>query len=652
MGRISATFASESDILCVPFAMAQSRILIVEDELIVALELEDRLSRQGYAIVGTARSAEEALAILDDDPDREAQGPVDLALLDLRLAGARDGVELAQDLRERGIPFVFLTAHGDDETLARIKAVEPQGYLLKPFDERLLRLTIETALHRHAAERARLAAERAQRAAEAMQAIILEHSPDGVLVVDEEGSIELSNRAAQEIFDLPADSTPMLTDLLTGLSHHELRREHELHREGEAQTPRRVQARRCTGAEFPAEVAIGLAPTDDRERSIVIVRDVSRQAMLEQQLAHARQLEIAGRVASGVAHDLNNLLSVVWMTTYMLQKAPADELPALLGDLENAIGLGASLTARLLSMARRGGIEPREVVVNDALRAIARLTRRALSAGVELVMELDPQAGAIRIDPGQLDQLILNLALNADRAMPEGGRLTIRSRADEIEGEPVTVIEIADTGVGIDESIRRRVFEPFFSTRTDTGGTGLGLSIVQDVVEQAGGELEFESELGRGTRFRISFARERDADGDEALAAGSEAATLLGRGRTILLVDDDELHRRSMARLFEAKGFRPLDARGPGEALLMVERGHEPLALAVVDMEMPYMDGAELSERLKQLDRALPILLVSGTTSLLEDERRFADAALRKPLEPDSLFAEVTRLLAEPRSVH
>jgi CheY-like chemotaxis protein len=226
--------------------------------------------------------------------------------------------------------------------------------------------------------------------------------------------------------------------------------------------------------------------------------------------------------------------------------------------------------------------------------------------------------------------------------------LTIRSHTDAIEGEPFAVIEVEDTGVGIDESVRLRMFEPFFSTRSDAGGTGLGLSIVKDIVEQVGGELEFESELGRGTCFRIKIPRHGDAD--EVAGEQRSDAAIAGHGRTVLLVDDDELHRRSLARLCEAQGFRPIHARGPGEAMLMAERGHEPLALAIVDLEMPYMDGRELSERLKQLRRDLPIMLVSGSMSFLDTDRLVAEATLRKPLEPDSLFGAIARLLAEPRS--
>ena len=613
--------------------MPESRILIVEDELIVALDLEDRLRRQGYAVTQTARSAAEALAIIDAER-------VDLALLDVRLAGERDGVELGRDLLALDVPVVFLTAHGDDETLARIKSVEPQGYLLKPFDERLLHLTIETALHRHAAERARLEAVRGRRDAQTLQATILAHSPDGVLVLDVRGCIELANVAARHIFKI-GDKLPALDELLPGLDYMQMFAEHP------PRASQQIQARRSTGEPFPAEIVSGLAPLDDADRLILIVRDVSAQSQLERQLAQARQLEVTARLASSVAHDLNNLLSVVWMSTHMMRHATTSETRLLISELENAVTLGSALTTRLLSSSGRGGGETIQVVVNDALRTIGRLVQRSTGAGVHLVFELDPAAGSVHIDPTQLDQVILNLALNADRAMPEGGRMTLRSLAVLGDGEPAqaqVVIEIEDTGVGMTASVQRRLFEPFFSTHREVGGTGLGLSIVKDVIESVGGQLEFDSNIGAGTCFRITLPRHEQVDrGTQPVYQGP---SLAGQGRAVLLVDNDEAHRRSIARLLETKDFRPIQASGPGDAMLIAERGHERFAFAIVDVEMPYMNGVELSARLKQVHDDLPVLLVSG--SMIEAQHPSADAALGKPLRPESLFAHLARLLDEP----
>ncbi len=472
---------------------------------------------------------------------------------------------------------------------------------------------------------------------ETLPASILDHLSEAVLVVAQSGSLVLSNRAAREMFGLCGQSALRLGDLLSESDQAEL-----LAQRGK-QAVRRVRARRHGGEHFLAEVSSGL----DDDRLVLVVRDLSTHSQLDQQLARASQLEVCGRVASGVAHDLNGLLSVVGMSTHMLRNSSPDELPGLLEDLENAVGLGSALTTRLLSTARCSG-EPREVMVNEALRGIVGLVRRSVCPKVRLGLELDPRAGLVLIDPVQLDQAILNLALNADRAMPEGGRLTIRSIVlDDEQAQGFVAVEVEDSGVGIAKSIQRRVFEPFFSTRSGAGGTGLGLSIVKDIVEQAGGLLEFETELGRGTRFRISLPHRNEV----ALARRSQisqeefAIPNWGGGRSVLLVDDDELHRRSMARLIEAGGFSPLHARGAGEAMLIAERGQEPIVLAIVDLEMPYMDGRELGERLKQLRADLPVVLVSGSGRSIAADSRIADATLSKPLRPELLFDTLTRLL-------
>lgn len=520
-----------------------------------------------------------------------------------------------------------------------------------------------------------------------LHAAIVDHSPDGVLVVAPDGSIELANRAALDMFGIQLNSAASPTahgeprrvasrrGIRRGVgaetppyrTHCKLRR-HRPRRQSLATRPQlhellpsldlvelwtgapvravqRLEARRCGGEPFPVELARAIAPLDDGDRLILTIRDICVQVQLEQQLARARQLEIAGRIASGIAHDLNNLLSVVGISAHLIRGASATELPELLGDLQDAVRLSEALTARLLSMARRGEGQARVVGVNDALRAISRLVERCVGDEVQLTLELDPQAGSVHIDPAKLDQLVLNLTLNGGRAMPEGGRLTIRSTALTGEQGPATVaIEVEDTGVGIPEPIQAQIFEPFFSTRSELGGTGLGLSIVKDIVDHAGGELEFDSQPGRGTRFRVTLERWGDAEGDSQWAQAAPSL-LDGDGRAVLLVDDDELHRRALARLLELKGFRPFHARGAGEAIMIAEREPQQFALAVVKLEMSYMRGTELSARLKQIQPELPVLLISVASATLEPGRLVADAALCKPLEPSLVYDEVARLL-------
>lgn len=614
-------------------------ILIVEDDAVVALELEARMQGQGYVIAGIASSVAGALAQVE-------KSRVDLALVDVHLADNGDGIELAASLAERDIPTVVLTAHGDDRTLERVKRVGAQGYLLKPFDERLLRLTIETAVHRHvnerarrAAERDRQAAERAQHRAEVFQAAILDRSPDPTLVMAEDGTIELANRAAKRVFGLGARSelTPRLSELLPELDEAELW--------AASEGPQRTLAKRHRGPTFPAEVTTGVVALDDGERLIVIVRDITLSKQLEQRLARSQQLELAGRLSTSVTHDLANLFSAVAINGYLLDGAGPEELAELCRDINSSVEIGSRLTRRLRSVACGPTGDRRTIAVNEIIVGILGLLRRAVSSGVHFRLELDPRAGTVSIDPTQFDQIILNLAINADLAMPNGGKLTMRTLLVEPDDEPARVrVEVEDTGVGMSKQLQRKIFEPFFTTRKEHG-SGLGLWIVKDIVERAGGILEFESRVGHGTCFGFELHRQGDTPSTPAseVAAKRDSRLALGKGRTVLLVDDDAVYLRSLTRLFEGWGFHVLAAAGPGEALLIAERGPDDLALALVDIEMPYMTGLELADRLAIIRAELPIMLLSGSACEFQGLGRAE--ILPKPLSPERIAAEVERLL-------
>lgn len=466
-------------------------------------------------------------------------------------------------------------------------------------------------------------------------AATLEALPDAALLLDPLGNILLSNGVAQALLGVEAKgaSLGLVVELVDGLDLDQLRA-----LEGRSLT---AEIGRRGQPLFAARLSAGPIPLAQGVGLVVVIHDLRERQQLELQLARARQLEVAGRVASGVAHDLNNLLSILSITSFLLQQATPDEAPELLRDIGDAIDRGSALTTRLLSLARRPVAEAREISVNEQLRSVEGLVRRTTSARVEICVELDPDAGNVSISPIQFDQVILNLAINADRAMPRGGRLTIRSaRVDDQVRGPLVRVEIEDTGHGMSAKLQQRVFEPFFSTRAESGGTGLGLSIVRDVVEQAGGELELSSRTGEGTRFAITLPRLLTTDLPESGdARGCRAPAGLGPGRRAMLVDDEPRHLRSMARLLRSWGIEPILAHGPGEAMLVAERDPMDIAFALVDVEMPYMDGFELARRLGQLRDALPVLLISGANHDGDEE------LLRKPLNPALLASQIERAL-------
>ncbi|MCA9702073.1 MAG: response regulator, partial [Myxococcales bacterium] len=370
----------------------QGSVIVVEDEVLIALELEERLRGWGYEVLGVAHSAQDGLNLARSEA-------ADLALLDVRLGGDFDGIELAAELRSWGIPSVFLTAHGDDETLARIKAVGAQGYLLKPFEPRLLRLTLETALHRHRSERAQRAAEDGHRRAEAMQASILAHSPDAVLVLEGDGTLTLANAAARSMLAGQGEhegARLRLEEVLPGLTVEGLRE----------RVGGRVEcyARRGDDEGFPVELSVGRLPVEVEGQLLLFVRDQSVQRRLEHELATARQLELTGRLAAGVAHDLNNLLSAVGVSCFLLgrdKNTAREELEVL----STAVDLGTALTTKLLVLAGRAGGPAAPIVVNQALRKLEGLLRRVVGETIVLELQLDSRAGAVTMSEAHFDQL-------------------------------------------------------------------------------------------------------------------------------------------------------------------------------------------------------------------------------------------------------
>jgi two-component system cell cycle sensor histidine kinase/response regulator CckA len=365
--------------------------------------------------------------------------------------------------------------------------------------------------------------------------------------------------------------------------------------------------------------------------------------------AAAARLQSVGALAGGIAHDFNNLLTAIGGSAEAaLARAPeGDAAPELRQVLESA-ARGAALVRQLLAFARQQALRPRVVELNDAVSEMGGLLRRLLGSRVRLTVELEEPGRRVRIDPTQLDQVIMNLALNARDAMPDGGALRIATgHAVVLRPEPLgqealppgryAVLEVSDTGGGMPPELLARIFEPFFTTRRDRGGTGLGLSTVHGIVRQSGGFIAVESRPEQGTTFRIWLPR-HDGPADPPLRAEPPPAAPprpppAPSARPVLLVEDEPPLLKLAERALRRAGFEVMTAASAEEALDLMEEGAvRPLAL-VSDVVMPGLDGLELAGRLRQRDPDLPVLLVSG----------YAEAALGRDLP-----AERIRLLSKP----
>jgi len=374
-------------------------------------------------------------------------------------------------------------------------------------------------------------------------------------------------------------------------------------------------------------------------------------ARTEEQLHHAQKMEAVGRLAGGVAHDFNNALSVILSCSDMLMSDLSREEPMFLEieEIRKAGRRAADLTRQLLAFSRQQARLPRVVQLDQILANMAKLLGRLLGSDIELTVLYGERVGRVRVDPGQIEQVVMNLAVNARDAMPNGGKLTLQTKNVELDAEyaqqhlgvrpgPHIMLAVTDTGVGMDKETQARVFEPFFTTKDIDKGTGLGLSTVFGIVHQSGGHLWLYSELGRGSTFKIYFPR-TDASID-ALSSEPPAISLDTSDETILLVEDDE-HVRAVARtILQKSGYTVLDVATPGEALLASEQHDAEIDLLLTDVVLPRMDGPALAERIRLARPGIKLLFMSGYTDEAIVQHGLLDSGapfLQKPLTPESL---------------
>ncbi len=395
-----------------------------------------------------------------------------------------------------------------------------------------------------------------------------------------------------------------------------------------------------------------------------IGRDITehRQAQeesekLQAQLLQAQKMETVGRLAGGIAHDFNNLLTVINGYSEILLDALSPEAfghPEL-AEIHKAGERAAALTTQLLAFSRRQLMQPRILDLNEELAGMTRMLTRLIGEDIRLTFTPASSLGRVRADPSQMHQVVLNLAVNARDAMPQGGVLTLetanvtldasRCRHDpEIEPGPYVMLAISDTGAGMSEEVKAHLFEPFFTTKGVGQGTGLGLSMVYGIIKQSGGAISVYSELGQGTTFRIYLPRVDEAP----VAAEAPQAALPRGGETILLVEDSPDVRRFTMRLLQSLGYRVLEAGNGAEALALVDRFADPIHLLLTDVVMPEMSGREVAEKLVALRPTLRVLYMSGYTDNAIVHRGVLDEGMQfipKPFRPEELAVKVRAVL-------
>ncbi len=635
------------------------RILLAEDNPDDAVLIQRELRQSGVDVTMRRVDSAAAFRIALDEVDP------DVVLTDHSMPQftAHDALKIARDTRPQ-TPVIVVTGSLDEETAADYIKEGAADYILKTHLTRLPAALVG-ALERRRALVATEAAHKALLGSEAKFAKAFKANPSGMAITTLDGTVVDVNDAFLRTLGYTREEALGRSTVALGLwrsAEERTRVVQHTQTLGRVQTME-IEAHTKDNAPRTLLYSAELIELDDAPHVLVLTTDITERRQLEEQLRQAGKMEAVGQLAGGVAHDFNNILTAILGYADLL----AADLPAgdrRLEDVEEirkAAHRAAALTRQLLAFSRKQVLEPRVLGLNALVDSMDKMLRPILGENVELHTAPSADLHAVRADPNQVEQVILNLAINARDAMPKGGKLTIETANVELDAEYAArhatvvpgryvMLAVSDTGTGMDAITQKRIFEPFFTTKDPGRGTGLGLSTVYGIVKQSGGTIWVYSEVGKGTTFKIYFPAV-DAPAEDLRLAAAPAHALAGV-ETILLVEDDEQLLHLAQRALEAKGYTVLAAdRGAGA--LEIARQHEgPIHLLLTDVTIPDMDGRTLAASLRaERGRELRLLYMSGYADQAIVHHGVLDASvayLPKPFTTDAIARRVREVLDAP----
>src|SRR5215470_4716757 len=500
-------------------------------------------------------------------------------------------------------------------------------------------------------------------------AAIVDSSDDAIIGKDLNSIITSWNKAAERIFGYSADE--MIGTSVMRLIPRERRAEEDeiLSRIKSGQRYHHFDTIRMTKDGRQLHVSLTISPIKDANGYVVgaskIARDITERKLAEKALAEAQKMEAIGQLAGGVAHEFNNLLSVISGHSELLARlsTPDERWQDSIKEIRRAIELAAASIEQLLAFSRRQILEPKVLDLNAVVADAEKLMRRLIGEDVHLTTSLQAGLSPVRADLAQLNQVILNLAVNGRDAMPRGGSLKLETREVELGTADVkaypevvpgryVLLSVTDTGCGMTPEVQARIFEPFFTTKSEGKGTGLGLSVALGIIRQSGGYLDVESKPGEGTRFKIYLpAVQEPAEGPES--AQRTRVDPIGGGETVLLVEDEDMVRNITRLLLESLGYRVLEAANGQQAMRLFETSSEKIDLLMTDVVMPDMTGQEVAEALLARDPSLTVIFQSGYTDDVMVRQGIWDAQvalLKKPFSREVLSQKLREVLDRPHS--
>ena len=660
----------------------RQKILIVDDKKENLYLLEKILSETGAEIIKATSGNDALKATLSHE--------FALAILDVQMPGM-DGYELAEFIRAeertRHVPIIFMSAvYSDDYYVFKGYDAGGVDYIVKPYNPTVLlsKVSVFLQLHRQQTEllkhrehleeqvkqrtvelqkeiTERKRAEETLRESEEKYRLLVGNATDAIFVAQDE-VIKFPNPRTEELVGYSAEelATIRFTDLIHPDDRDMVLDRHRRKLKGESlPTTYSFRIINRAGEELWTQLNTVAITWEGRPATLHFLRDITPQRKLEAQLQQSQKMEAIGTLAGGVAHDFNNLLTtIIGCSDLMMMRIGKDhELRENLEDIRKAGDRAASLTRQLLAFSRRQILEPKVIDLNDVIPDMDKMLRRLIGEDIDLETVLAPGLGRVEADPGQVEQIIMNLAVNARDAMPRGGKLTMETANVDLDEAyarshvavtpgPYVMMAISDSGTGMDEETLSKAFDPFFTTKEAGRGTGLGLSTVYGIVKQSKGNIWAYSEPGKGTTFKIYLPRvEKDAVEKEEVEATAESLT---GSETILVVEDNEMVRGLAQTILQHYGYSVLAAQD-GEEAIKVSKEHDgPIDLMLTDVVMPKMSGKEVAERLNALRPDMKVLYMSGYTGnaivhhgVLDREMRF----IQKPFTTESLARKVREVL-------